>query len=88
VMPLVVSVMETFVYDAWASSRLCPGGHEKLPDPGGLTVSDAVIWPFLPELKVPEALTGPFTVVLFEALGLPPPRFTQTYVAVPSALAV
>jgi hypothetical protein len=40
---------------------------------GGLTVSDAVTLPFLPELKAPLALTGPSTVVLFEALGLPPP---------------
>ncbi|MGH8515389.1 MAG: hypothetical protein ACREV8_15900 [Gammaproteobacteria bacterium] len=50
-------------------------------------MSEAVTWPFLPELKSPSALTGPLTVVLFAALGLRPPRLTQTYVAVASALA-
>jgi hypothetical protein len=34
-------------------------------------VSDPVTWPFLPELNVPVALTGPLTVVMFEAPGLP-----------------
>ena len=78
VMPLVVSVIDTFVYVTCAISRLCPGGQEKPPGPGGLRVRDAVTWPFLPELNVPVALTGPLTVVLFEALGFPPPRLTQT----------
>ncbi|HEX2417865.1 MAG TPA: hypothetical protein VHJ83_07050 [Micromonosporaceae bacterium] len=50
-------------------------------------MSDAVTWPFFPELNVPVALTGPLTVVLFCALGLAPPRLTHTYVAVASALA-
>jgi len=76
--PIVLSAMLTLVYEADASSRLWPGGHENDPGPGGLTVSDALIFPFLPELNVPEALTGPLTVILFEALGLPPPLFTQT----------
>jgi hypothetical protein len=49
---------------------------------GGLSVNEAVTLPFLPELKVPVALTGPDTVVLFEALGLAPPSFTQTTVRV------
>jgi hypothetical protein len=51
-------------------------------------VGDAVTWPFLPELNVPVAMTGPATVVLFWALGLAPPRLTQTYVAVASAVRV
>ena len=74
----VVSVSTMLVYDTCAISRLCPGGQEKLPGPGGPAVSDSVTWPFLPELKVPLAVTGPETVVLFWALGLPPPRLTQT----------
>jgi hypothetical protein len=45
---------------------------------GGLSVSEAVTCPFLPELNVPVALTGPATVVLFWALGLAPPRLTHT----------
>lgn len=49
---------------------------EKLPGPGGLSVSDAVTGPFLPEPNVPVALTGALIVVLFWALGLAPPRFT------------
>jgi len=57
-----------------------------MPDGGGVTVRDAVTWPFLPELNAPDADTGPVTVVLFWALGLAPPRLTQTYVAVASAL--
>ena len=78
VMPCVVSVIDAFVYDTDASSRLCPGGQVKPPGPGGMRVSDAVTCPFLPELNVPLALTGPATVVLFWALGLAPPRLTQT----------
>jgi hypothetical protein len=77
VTPFVESVIATLVYDTDASSRLCPGGQEML-DGGGLRVSEAVTWPFLPELNVPVALTGPLTVVLFDALGLPPPLLTQT----------
>ena len=49
-----------------------------MSDGGGWTVSEAVTWPFLPELNVPVALTGPATVVLFWALGLAPPLLTQT----------
>ena len=64
----VVSVSTTLVYDTDASSRLCPGGQE-MSLGGGLTVSDAVTCPFLPELNVPLALTGPETVVLFCALA-------------------
>jgi hypothetical protein len=52
---------------------------------GGLTVSEASALPFFPEEKVPLALTGPDTVVLFCALGLAPPLFTHTYTAVASA---
>ena len=78
VMPFVVSVIATFVYVTCAISRLCPDGQEKLPGPGGLRVSDEVTCPFLPELNVPVALTGPEMVVLFDALGLAPPRLTQT----------
>jgi hypothetical protein len=37
----------------------------KLAADAGPAVRDAVTWPFLPELKVPVALTGPETVVLF-----------------------
>jgi hypothetical protein len=48
VMPLVVSVIDTFVYEACASSSLCPGGQE-MSLGGGSTVRDAVIWLFLPE---------------------------------------
>src|SRR5215208_1580516 len=73
----VVSVSTTLVYETDASSRLCPGGQE-MSLGGGLTVSDAVTCPFLPELNAPDALTGPATVVLFWALGLAPPRLTQT----------
>jgi hypothetical protein len=36
VMPLVVSVTDTFVYVTCAISRLCPDGQEKDPGPGGL----------------------------------------------------
>ena len=43
-----------------------------------LIVSDAVTFPFLPELNAPVSLTGPLTVVLFWALGLAPPLLTQT----------
>lgn len=87
VTPFVVSLMLTLVYVTWATSRSCPGGQEKLPGPGGMMVSDAVTCPFLPELNEPVALTGPLTVVLFEALGLAPPWLTHTYVAVALALA-
>src|SRR5215471_20050522 len=45
------------------------------------------MFPFLPELNVPSAVTGPLTWVLFEALGLAPPLLTQTSVAVASAFA-
>jgi hypothetical protein len=38
--------------------------------------------PFFPELKVPVAVRGPLTVVLFDVLGLAPPLLTQTHVAV------
>jgi hypothetical protein len=79
----VVSVSTTFVYDTDASSRLCFGGQE-ISDGGRETVRDAVTSPVLPELKVPDALTGPTTVVLFWALS--PPLFTHTYVAVASAV--
>ncbi len=75
--PFVVSVSVMLVYETDASSRLCPGG-QLMSDGGGLTVSDAVTCPFLPELNVPVALTGPATVVLFWALGLAPPRLTHT----------
>jgi hypothetical protein len=78
----VVSVSTTFVYDTDASSRLCFGGQEISDDDA--TVRDAVTSPFLPELKVPDALTGPATVVLFWALS--PPLFTHTYVAVALAI--
>ena len=40
------------MYDTEASSRLCPGG-QVISLGGGLTVSEAVTWPFLPELNVP-----------------------------------
>jgi hypothetical protein len=79
----VVSVSTTFVYDTDASSRLCFGGQE-ISDVGGGTVRDAFTSPFLPELKVPDALTGPATVVLVWALW--PSVFTHTYVAVASAV--
>jgi hypothetical protein len=79
----VVSVSNTFVYDTDASSRLCFGGQE-ISDGGGATVWDAVTSPFLPELMVPDALTGPTTVLLFWALS--PPLFTHTYVAVAPAV--
>jgi hypothetical protein len=68
---LVVSVSTTLVYDTDASSRRCLGGQE-MSEGGGLTVSDAVTCPFLPEANVPVAITGPDTVVLFWALGLAP----------------
>jgi hypothetical protein len=73
---LVASVIATLVYDTCASCRLCPGG-QLMSEGGGLIVSDAVTCPFLPELNCPVSLTGPATVVLFEALGLPPPRLTH-----------
>ena len=65
------------VYVTDASSRLWPGG-QLMSDGGVLTVSEAVTFPFLPELNVPLADTGPLTVVLFCALGLALPRLTQT----------
>ena len=79
----VVSVSTTFVYDTDASSRLCFGGQE-ISDVGGGTVRDAFTSPFWPELKVPDALMGPATVVLVWALW--PSVFTHTYVAVASAV--
>jgi hypothetical protein len=79
----VVSVSTTFVYDTDASSRLCFGGQE-ISDGGGEPVRDAITSPFLPELKVPDALTGPPTVVFVWALW--PSVFTHTYVAVASAV--
>jgi hypothetical protein len=86
---VVVSVTLTLVYVTSAVACLWPGGQEKVEGGGGgESVSDAVTFPFLPELNVPVALTGPLTVVLFEALGLAPPLLTQTYVAVASAFAV
>jgi len=63
-MLFVVSVSTTFVYETDASSRLCPGGHV-MSLGGGETVNDSVTWPFLPELNLPVAETGPETVVLF-----------------------
>ena len=83
---VVVSVMLTPVYVADASSSFCPFG-QVMSEGGGWIVSDAVTFPFLPELNDPAALTGPLTVVLFWALGFAPPLLTQTQVAVPSALA-
>lgn len=50
--PLVVSVIAKLVYVTWAISKLCPGGQEKLPCPGGLIVKDAVTCPFLPPESV------------------------------------
>jgi hypothetical protein len=54
---------------------------------GGSTVRLAVIWPFLPEAKVPAAITGPNTSCLFAAAGQLPPWFTHWYTAWASALA-
>jgi hypothetical protein len=68
-MLLVVSVSVTSVYETDASFSVCPDG-QLISLGGGLTVSDAVTLPFLPELKVPVAVTGPLTVVLFLALGV------------------
>jgi hypothetical protein len=52
------------VYVTDASLRPCPGGQ--LMSLGGrLTVSDVVSCPFLPELNVPVAITGPAMVVSF-----------------------
>ena len=65
----------TPVQELGASSGLCPFG-QVMSDGGGWTVSDAVTFPFLPELNVALALTGPLTVVLFWALGLAPPLLT------------
>ena len=55
----------TLVYVTWAIARVWPGGQEKLPGPGGESVRLWEIVPFFPELKVPVALTGPLTIVLF-----------------------
>jgi hypothetical protein len=88
-MPFVVSVRVMSVYETDASCLLCPLGHVKSdPGVGAGAVSELVIDPFLPELKLPVAPTGPLTLVLFEALGFLPPLFTQTYVAVALALAL
>jgi len=84
---VVVSVMLTPVYVADASSSFCPFG-QVMSEGGGWIVSDAVTFPFLPELNSPVLLTGPLTVVLFWALGFAPPLLTQTQVAVPCAAAV
>jgi hypothetical protein len=80
VIPFVVSVSVTSVYEADASSSFCPFG-QVMSLGGGWTVRLAVTLPFLPELNVPLALTGPLTVVLFWALGFEPPLLTQTQVA-------
>jgi hypothetical protein len=61
-MPFVRSVSRMFVYATDAVWSVCPFGHEKSDGSGGgLSVNEAVTLPFLPELKVPVALTGPDT---------------------------
>jgi hypothetical protein len=42
----------------------------------------------LPEVKLPDALTGPETVVFLGSEGKLPPLFWQAYTAVASAVAV
>lgn len=64
VTPFVVSVMLTPEYVTDASARVWPGGRVKLPGPGGSMVSEPMTLPFLPELKVPDLLTGAVMVVL------------------------
>ena len=53
--PFVVSVRITLLYETDASCRVCPFG-QVMSEAGGLTVSDAVTLPFLPELNVPVAM--------------------------------
>ena len=65
VTPLVVSLIATVEYVTGAIASVCPGGQETPPDDGGASVRLCEIVPFLPELNVPLALTGPLTVVLF-----------------------
>ena len=52
------------VYVTDASLRPCPGG-QLMSLSGGLTVSDAVSCPLLPELNVPVAIRGLAMVVSF-----------------------
>jgi hypothetical protein len=76
-MPVVVSVILMFEKLTSDKVRVWPLGHEKDPGPGGKRVRLAVIWPFLPDVNVPVAVTGPETVTLLEASGHCPPLFTQ-----------
>jgi hypothetical protein len=69
VTPLVVSEMLTLVKLANAITRRWPDGQLKLPALGGFSVRLWLMVPFLPDENVPDALTGPFTVSLFVALG-------------------
>jgi hypothetical protein len=52
------------MYGTDASSRPSPGG-QLMSLRGGLTLSDAVSCPLLPELNVPVAISGPAMVVSF-----------------------
>ena len=59
-------------------------GQLKSPGPGGLTVIDPVVWPFLTG-NAPVLETGPPTVSLLPACGWLPPLLKHWYTAVASA---
>jgi hypothetical protein len=69
VMPLVTSVIDTFVYETNASTSLCPEGQENAPALSGPTSRLAWIEPFFPEAKLPGWVAGPWSVTLFDAFG-------------------
>src|SRR5262245_47303029 len=69
------------------STSTCPDGQSRV-EGGGLSVRLPTTWPFLPEVKSPEALTGPETTCFLGSDGKLPPPLRQAYSAVASAAAV
>jgi hypothetical protein len=76
--PAPGAVTLTLVYETEIKTKSWPGGHEKvLGGGGGSTVREPVIWPFLPDVNVPDAVTLPDTDTLLAALGHCCPWFRQ-----------
>ncbi len=65
--PLVVSVIDTFVYERLMSVAFSPGGQLSVVA-GGVSVRDPLTNPFL-TLNVPAAFTWATVVVFFGSLG-------------------